>query len=199
MVVITGVNSQLELIDQNLLLKTAQASKSRNIPVFLDDAYGTGFRPIIFGQPKTMQTRVELDITTSDLVVFAEGGIGLALPPIGLWLILICGINRASLSEVTKPLLPYIEVLFLSLVVIMFDPWSTLIIQTVPFLLVKKVAPRDLSPPTRRGFTASRRTGNFLNPIVNHHSSPFTERGFLAVLIKVKGSNGRSRSYLNSC
>ena len=50
---------------------------------------------------------------------------------------------------------------------------------------VKKVAPRDLSPPTRRGFTASRKTGNFLNRSLNHHSSPFTERGFLGVLINL--------------
>jgi len=49
--------------------------------------------------------------------------------------------------------------------------------------IVKKVAPWDLSPPTRRGFTASRKTGNFLNPILNHHSSPFTERGILGIWV----------------
>ena len=31
----------------------------------------------------------------------------------------------------------------------------------------KKVAPRDLSPPTGRGFTASRKPGNFLECMKN--------------------------------
>ena len=50
------------------------------------------------------------------------------LPPVGICLIVICGVSKVSLSEVTRPLLPYIAVMFLSLLVIMYIPWITLII-----------------------------------------------------------------------
>jgi hypothetical protein len=43
---------------------------------------------------------------------------------------------------------------------------------------VKKVAPPNLCLPIRLGFRASRNNGNFLNLILDHHSSPVTERGF---------------------
>jgi TRAP-type C4-dicarboxylate transport system permease large subunit len=40
----------------------------------------------------------------------------------------ICGISKVSLAEVTRPLLPYIAVMFLSLLVIMYIPWITLVV-----------------------------------------------------------------------
>jgi len=86
LVVITGVNSELEVIDQDLLLKAIRAGKSRNIPVFLDDAYGTRLRPIIFGRPKTMQTGADLGITACDKA-------GMSGPRAGLM------VGRADLME----------------------------------------------------------------------------------------------------
>ena len=65
------------------------------------------------------------------------------------------------------------------------------ILRSDPQPRVKKVAPWDLSPPTRRGFTASRKTGNFQILIQNQHSSPFTERGFLLLLINISQNECR--------
>ena len=71
---------------------------------------------------------------------------------------------------------------------VIFNLWCRPIL---PFVVkaVKKVASWDLSPPTGRGFTASRKTGNFRIPMHNRHSSPFTERGFLLVLINSAGGH----------
>jgi len=47
---------------------------------------------------------------------------------VGICLIVICGVSKVSLSEVTQPLMPYIAVMFLSLLVIMYIPWITLVV-----------------------------------------------------------------------
>jgi C4-dicarboxylate transporter DctM subunit len=72
--------------------------------------------------------KLGLDPLHFTLVVVAADGIGIILPPVGICLIIICGISRVSLSSVTKPLLPYILVMFLSLLIIMYFPWITLIV-----------------------------------------------------------------------
>lgn len=53
------------------------------------------------------------------------------LPPVGICLIVVCGVSEVSLSAVTKPLLPYIAVMFASLLVIMSFPWITLVVPKV--------------------------------------------------------------------
>jgi C4-dicarboxylate transporter DctM subunit len=65
----------------------------------------------------------------------ASTGIGLILPPVGLLLIVVCGIAKTSLSAVFRTMLPYIAILILSLLVIMFVPW---IILVIPKLLLPR-------------------------------------------------------------
>jgi TRAP-type C4-dicarboxylate transport system permease large subunit len=58
----------------------------------------------------------------------AANGIGLILPPIGVLLIVTCGIARTSLSSMFRPMVPYIGILIISFLVIMFIPWIILVI-----------------------------------------------------------------------
>jgi tripartite ATP-independent transporter DctM subunit len=62
------------------------------------------------------------------LLSVAINGIGLILPPIGVLLIVTCGIAKASLSSMFRPMIPYIAILILSFLVIMFVPWIILVI-----------------------------------------------------------------------
>jgi C4-dicarboxylate transporter DctM subunit len=62
------------------------------------------------------------------LLAVASTGIGLILPPVGLLLIVVCGIAKTSLSSVFRTMIPYIAILALSLLVIMFIPWIILVI-----------------------------------------------------------------------
>jgi L-seryl-tRNA(Ser) seleniumtransferase len=64
--VITGVSSELEVIDQHIMLAAIAMAKKFAVPVMLDDAYGTRLRPIIYGQPMSMQTGVNLAVTACD-------------------------------------------------------------------------------------------------------------------------------------
>ena len=62
------------------------------------------------------------------LLAVAADGIGLILPPIGVILIVVCGIGKVSLSSTFKPMIPYIAILLLSFLVIMFVPWFIMVI-----------------------------------------------------------------------
>ncbi len=66
LVVITGVSSELEVIAQDFLLEVIRLAKAKDVPVFLDDAYGTRLRPIIYDQPKTLQTGADIGVTACD-------------------------------------------------------------------------------------------------------------------------------------
>ncbi len=64
--VITGVSSELEVINQNTLLDAISLVHETDVPVLLDDAYGTRLRPIIYDQPMSMQTGANLAVTACD-------------------------------------------------------------------------------------------------------------------------------------
>ena len=66
LIVITGVSSELEVIEEDLLLEAVRRGKSKGIPTFLDDAYGARLRPIIYGQRKSLETGVDIAITSFD-------------------------------------------------------------------------------------------------------------------------------------
>ena len=66
LVLITGVSSELEVINEFFLMETIRLAKTNGIASFLDDAYGARLRPFIYGQPKTMATGVDLGITSCD-------------------------------------------------------------------------------------------------------------------------------------
>lgn len=62
------------------------------------------------------------------LLAVASNGIGLILPPIGLLLIVVCGIAKTLLSSVFRTMAPYVGILIVSLLVIMFIPWIILVV-----------------------------------------------------------------------
>ena len=101
-----------------------------SIVILIGSAVLDGLPAIIILYPILLPIAVKLglDPLHFTLVMVAAEGIGIVLPPVGLCLIVICGISKVSLSSVTKPLLPYILVMFLSLIVIMYVPWITLIV-----------------------------------------------------------------------
>jgi L-seryl-tRNA(Ser) seleniumtransferase len=86
LVVITGVSSELEVIAEDVLLEVIRLTKTKKVPVFLDDAYGTRLRPIIYDQPKTLQTGADIGVTACDKA-------GLSGPRAGLM------VGRADLIE----------------------------------------------------------------------------------------------------
>ena len=66
LIVITGVSSELEVINEFFLMETIRLAKEYGIVSFLDDAYGARLRPMIYGQPKTLATGVDMGITSCD-------------------------------------------------------------------------------------------------------------------------------------
>ncbi|MBW2148517.1 MAG: aminotransferase class I/II-fold pyridoxal phosphate-dependent enzyme [Deltaproteobacteria bacterium] len=66
LIVITGVSSELQVMEEEVLLDVVRLGKARGIPTFLDDAYGARLRPLIYGQRKTLETGVEMGITSCD-------------------------------------------------------------------------------------------------------------------------------------
>jgi TRAP-type C4-dicarboxylate transport system permease large subunit len=60
-------------------------------------------------------------------------GIGLFLPPVGLGVFIGCSIGRITVSEVAKPLLPYLGVNFAVVLLITYWPWLTLVIPKLLF------------------------------------------------------------------
>jgi L-seryl-tRNA(Ser) seleniumtransferase len=64
--VVTGVSSELEVMDQSIMLDAISLAHKAGVPVMLDDAYGTRLRPIIYDQPMSMQTGVNLAVTACD-------------------------------------------------------------------------------------------------------------------------------------
>ena len=62
------------------------------------------------------------------LLAVAANGIGLIMPPIGLLLIVVCGIAKTSLSTVFRTMVPYVAILIVSLLIIMFIPWIILVV-----------------------------------------------------------------------
>ncbi len=79
------------------------------VPVLLPIAVQLGVDPIHFG-----------------IILIANMGIGLFLPPVGLGLFIACSIGRVSLGSVAKPLLPYLAVNLAMVLVITYWPSLTL-------------------------------------------------------------------------
>jgi len=60
-------------------------------------------------------------------------GIGLFLPPIGLGVFIGCSIGKVDVSEVAKPLLPYLGVNFAAVLLITYWPGLTMLIPNLLF------------------------------------------------------------------
>lgn len=87
------------------------------VPILLPIAAEFGVHPVHFG-----------------IILIANMGIGLFLPPVGLGVFIGCSIGKITVSEVAKPLLPYLAVNFATVLLITYWPWLTMVI---PGLLFK--------------------------------------------------------------
>ena len=66
LVIITGSTMDHDIIKEDEFLKIIKLSKSKNIPVFVDDASGARLRTILYNQPKAMDMGADLVITSTD-------------------------------------------------------------------------------------------------------------------------------------
>jgi C4-dicarboxylate transporter, DctM subunit len=87
------------------------------VPILLPIAVQFGIDPVHFG-----------------IILIANMGIGLFLPPVGLGVFIGCSIGKVTVSEVAKPLLPYLAVNFATVLLITYWPWLTM---AIPGLLFK--------------------------------------------------------------
>lgn len=87
------------------------------VPILLPLAAQFGIDPVHFG-----------------IVLIANMGIGLFLPPIGLGVFIGCSIGKVTISEIAKPLIPYLAMNFAAVLLITYWPWLTLVL---PHLLFK--------------------------------------------------------------
>jgi C4-dicarboxylate transporter DctM subunit len=86
------------------------------VPILLPIATQFGTDPVHFG-----------------IILIANMGIGLFLPPVGLGVFIGCSIGKVTVAEVAKPLLPYLGVNFATVLLITYWPWLTLVIPKILF------------------------------------------------------------------
>ena len=86
------------------------------VPILLPIATQFGIDPVHFG-----------------IILIANMGIGLFLPPIGLGVFIGCSIGKITVSEVARPLLPYLAVNFTTVLMITYWPWLTMVIPKLLF------------------------------------------------------------------
>jgi C4-dicarboxylate transporter DctM subunit len=75
-----------------------------------------------------MAVQFNVDPLHFGIVLIANIGVGLFLPPVGLGLIVAAAIGRVSVTEVAPVLLPYLATMMATVLVITFWPWLTLIV-----------------------------------------------------------------------
>ncbi len=81
------------------------------MPIFLPVAVSLGIDPIHFG-----------------ILIAANVGLGMITPPVGICLFVACGISEVQIGKVVKPLIPFLILLFISLVIITAFPQVTLLL-----------------------------------------------------------------------
>ncbi len=86
------------------------------VPILLPIATQFGIDPVHFG-----------------IVLIANMGIGLFLPPVGLGVFIGCSIGKITVSQVARPLLPYLGVNFVTVLLITYWPWLTMVIPKLLF------------------------------------------------------------------
>ena len=86
------------------------------VPILLPIATQLGVDPVHFG-----------------IVLIANMGVGLFLPPIGLGVFIGASIGMVTVSEVAKPLYPYLAVNFITVILITYWPWLTLVLPNLFF------------------------------------------------------------------
>ena len=65
------------------------------------------------------------------ILIAANVGIGMITPPVGICLFVACGISDVQIGKVVNPLLPFLILLFISLVIITIFPKVTLLLPQI--------------------------------------------------------------------
>ena len=81
------------------------------VPVLLPIALELGIDPLHFG-----------------IVIVANLGVGLNLPPVGINMLIACAIGKVTVQDVARPLLPFLAVNFGVVLIITYWPWVVLVI-----------------------------------------------------------------------
>ncbi|WP_298853148.1 hypothetical protein [uncultured Ruegeria sp.] len=89
--VITPVTSELSVLNDDLIRNAAAAGKNSGCVVFLDDAYGARFRPVLMGGAPSLSLGADLVITNADKA-------GLSGPRAGV----LCGETEALIPVQAK-------------------------------------------------------------------------------------------------
>ena len=74
LVFITGSTMDHEVIDKNDFLRVVEISKSKDIPVVVDDASGARLRTIVYKQPRAMDIGADITITSTDKLMDGPRG-----------------------------------------------------------------------------------------------------------------------------
>jgi L-seryl-tRNA(Ser) seleniumtransferase len=74
LVFITGSTMDHEIITKDDFLKVVEISKSKNIPVVVDDASGARLRTIVYKQPRAMDMGADIVITSTDKLMDGPRG-----------------------------------------------------------------------------------------------------------------------------
>lgn len=74
LVIITGCTMDHQVIGEEDFLRVIEASKSRNVPVLVDDASGARLRTIIYKQPRATDMGADLVITSTDKLMDGPRG-----------------------------------------------------------------------------------------------------------------------------
>ncbi len=98
-----------------------------NVVLFIAGCFLDGAAALIILVPilAPIAAKLGIDPIHFGIVVVANLGIGLITPPVGLSLYIACGIARVKLEEVVRPVLPYVIVLFATLLVLTYVPKVT--------------------------------------------------------------------------
>ena len=65
------------------------------------------------------------------ILIITNVGLGMITPPVGITLYVACGISKVPIESIIRPLLPFLLVLFLSLMVISYVPEITLFLPRI--------------------------------------------------------------------
>ena len=86
------------------------------VPILLPLATQFGIDPVHFG-----------------IVLIANMGIGLFLPPIGLGVLIGCSIGNITIANIARRLFPYLAVNFAMVLLLTYWPWVTLVVPKLIF------------------------------------------------------------------
>jgi TRAP-type C4-dicarboxylate transport system permease large subunit len=71
---------------------------------------------------------LEIDVVHWLTIVVLSSGIGLFLPPTGIAVLMACSIGNVKMEQMFRPMLPFLGVLFVGLLILIFVPWFSTVV-----------------------------------------------------------------------